>query len=129
MNGADIRAGRREAERRMVTQCTIARKGKEVLNEETGDYETEMTVVYSGRCKIRVSGLNVKEVDAAGQLLTVQQSILSLPMQAFDVRANDILSVVRNEYDDALGGMEFRIEGSFEQTFSTARRYSIERTK
>ncbi|TFD80539.1 DUF6093 family protein [Cryobacterium psychrophilum] len=129
---SDIKAGQREAEKLMLTTCTITRGGgAPVFNESTGAYDTPApTTIYAGKCKVRLAGVSVKQVDAASQLLTIQQSILSLPVNragTANVAPSDTLTITANPLDLALVGKTFRIEGTHEQTYSTARRYSIER--
>lgn len=129
----ELMAGRREAEKLMVTQCKITRAGaggEPVLDEETGDYiYPPSPTVYEGPCKIRRVGLSVRDVDAVGQLLTVQESILSLPIAGTDdVQVDDKLIVLSNPLDLALVGKQFRVKGTQEQTYATARRFAIERT-
>jgi hypothetical protein len=118
----------------MITSCKITRRGAEgepYLDEETGEYvyPYELITVFEGQCSIRLEGLNVKSIDAQSQLLTVQKSILSLPIDGTgDVQANDTLTVTANPLDSALTGKVFRVEGIHAQTYATARRFSIERT-
>ena len=74
--------GRRFNEALMTSECVI---GDEVpgtvLNEETGEYETEIvSPSYEGPCKIRFVSTVTSEVDAQSQLLVEQDAILSLPV-------------------------------------------------
>lgn len=129
----ELLEGRRRAEQLMTTSCRITRAGAggaPYLDEETGEYVyPESPPIYTGKCKIRMTGTNVREIDAASQLLTVQSSILSLPVDGTgDVQADDTLTVTANPLDAALIGRVYRIEGTHEQTYATARRFSIERT-
>jgi hypothetical protein len=125
-----IMAGRRAAEALMVSKVKITRAGGQpVLDENTGDYVyPPPTVVYTGKCRLRLPNLNVKQVDAAGQQLVVQQSVLSIPLAAVGVKPNDVAEITHNQLDESLSGQKFRIVGNSEQTISTARRFSIERT-
>jgi hypothetical protein len=125
-----IMAGRRAAEALMVSKVKITRAGGQpVLDEDTGDYVyPPPTVVYTGKCRLRLPNLNVKQVDAAGQQLVVQQSVLSIPLAAVGVKPNDVAEITHNQLDESLSGQKFRIVGNSEQTISTARRFSIERT-
>jgi hypothetical protein len=126
-----IMAGRRAAEALMVSKVKITRpgSGQPYLDEETGDYVyPPPTVVYTGKCRLRLPNLNVKQVDAAGQQLVVQQSVLSIPLAAVGVKPNDVAEITHNQLDESLSGQRFRIVGNSEQTISTARRFSIERT-
>lgn len=121
-------AGRREAEKLMLTTVTITRPaGEPVLNEETGEYETSVVTVYSGKAKVTLRGPSVTDVNAAGQLLAAQKLILSVPVAGTEsVADDDTVTVTANPLDSALVGRTFTIAGQQSQTFATARRFEIE---
>lgn len=121
-------AGRREAEKLMLSTVTITRDaGPPVLNEETGEYESSLATVYTGKAKITLRGPSVRDVVAAGQILAEQKLIVSLPVTGTEgVFDGDTVTVTANRLDAALVGKQFRIAGQQAQTYATARRFEIE---
>jgi hypothetical protein len=131
--GSDLTAAlpelREAAESMMTDACRIAESGgNRTLNEATGKYDTAGPVyIYAGRCQIKWGGTAPRDVDAAGQSLVESAAVVKLPMAASaDVRVGDELEVTASASDPALSGMRFRIAGSFQQTYATARRFPIE---
>ncbi|MBG6237391.1 hypothetical protein IWX78_000334 [Mycetocola sp. CAN_C7] len=121
--------GRREAEKLMVTRCEITRDTGEVITDPiTGIDMPAVSVVYEGKCKIRLKG-GVKDAAIPGMVLAVQQLELSLPVdQSADVRNLDVMTVTTNPLDLALVGKKFNIKGQQAQSYATARRFEIEGT-
>ncbi|TFD22137.1 DUF6093 family protein [Cryobacterium sp. TMS1-13-1] len=125
-----VLAGRREAEKLMTTRCTVTRGGGEpVFNESTGQYETAVVTVYSGPGRIRRPSLAARTATPAGQTITVQDLVLSLPVvTSAAVKINDVVTVTANPLDPALIGVVFTITGLHDESTATARRFPIERT-
>ena len=124
-----VLAGRREAEKLMTTQCTVTRNGDPVFNEETGQYDTTVITIYAGPGRIRRPGASVRTASAAGQTITVQDLILSLPVAtSADVTVNDMVTVTANPLDPGLIGVPFTVRGVHDESTATARRFPIERT-
>lgn len=121
---------REQAEGRMTDICQI---GYElpggVLNEETGEYESAFTAVYSGPCRWRTSATAVGEIDAAGQLLVEQDQTLSLPVRtSTEVRKDMVVRITGSLTDPGLPGTRARIKGPTVGSYMTARRFSVEVT-
>ena len=125
-----VLAGRREAEKLMTTQCTVTREGGEpVFNEATGQYEPSIITIYAGPGRIRRPGASVRTASPAGQTITVQDLILSLPVAtSADVTVNDMVTVTANPLDPGLIGVPFTVRGVHDESTATARRFPIERT-
>ena len=118
--------GRVRAEALMESTCTISRTSA-ILNESTGKMEETTTVVYTGRCRLKLGGSQASQVEAAGQLLIAQDSILSLPVSTSGaVREDDVATITANQLDPALVGLKFRVKAGHSQTNATARRLPVE---
>ena len=124
-----VKAGRREAEKLMKTTCTIARNGGTTVDPDTLNDVTLWTPIYEGRCRIRRPGVSARDTATLGQVITVQDLILSLPVDAgSNVRTDDLVTVTANPLDPALIGVTFTIKGMHDETTATARRFPLERT-
>lgn len=121
---------RGQAEGRMTDRCEIGwERPGDVLNEETGEYESAFEVVYSGPCRWRTGATAVGEIDAAGQLLTEQDETLSLPVAtSTEVRKDMVVRITGSLTDPALAGIKARIKGPSVGSYMTARRFSVEVT-
>ena len=131
---ADVQAQlpflRSQAEGRMTDRCDIGwERPGDVLNEETGEYESAFEVIYSGPCRWRTGATAAGEIDAAGQLLTEQDETLSLPVAtSTGVRKDMVVRMTASLTDPALAGIKARIKGPSVGSYMTARRFSVEVT-
>ena len=124
-----VKAGRREAEKLMTTTCTIARNGGTTVDPDTLNDVTLWIPIYAGKCRIRRPGASARDTATLGQVVTVQNLILSLPVDTGStVRTDDLVTVTANPLDPALIGVTFSIRGMHDETTATARRFPIERT-
>ena len=122
-----ILRGREFLEGMMTSACTISRTSAPIFNESTGEYDATSTLVYSGPCRLKQGNTQVSQVEAAGQLLISQDSILSLPVATSGaVREDDVATITANELDPALVGLKFRVKAGHSQTNATARRLPVE---
>lgn len=120
---------RRRAESLMDSTGTITRQGARTLDQQTGQYVYASETIYSGPCKFRRGGTQVSGVESAGQLLTSQESILSLPVVGSEsVREGDVWVCDSNPLDVALVGVRATIKAGVAQSFATARRFPVEVT-
>lgn len=123
-----LMTARYRTESLMASACVIRRpSGAPVLDEVTGEYTPTFTMIYTGPCKVKSSSTVTSDVDAASQLLTVQQYVLSLPIQGSEgVRVDDVCEVTVSPLDAGLVGVRLRVAGLHAQTFATARRLVCE---
>lgn len=121
-------AGRREAEKLMVSTCKIERAtGETVLDPITYEEVPVVITAYEGKCKIRMANAMVKRAQIPGQVLAVQQLVLSVPIVGSEtIRSGDVVTVTANPLDDGLVDKKFTVRGQHAQTFATARRFEIE---
>lgn len=109
----------------MESTCVIRRKTG-TTEDANGSPVDVFTTIYSGKCRLRVTEARSDEVAAAGQALSKQFPILSIPVTAAgsgDVRVDDVASVASplDPYPTTA-----RIAGVHSQTHSTARRFPVE---
>lgn len=96
-------------------------------------YELELVVLetlYEGKCRLRLPGNTVSDVDAGGQSLSDQTAVLSLPVStSTNVRPEAVVTYLTADPttgNPALPGRKFRISGRPEQSQSTANRFTLE---
>ena len=114
-----LRAGRRAAEMLMTDSCTIRRAEPAVVDPTTNRLLPAVTVVYTGRCRLRSQSTQTQSRESESQLLVASQFILSLPYDAAaDLRVDDVAETTT--------GVTVRIVGTVAQTYATARRLPVE---
>lgn len=124
----DLSMARREAEAAMWDTCTIGvEKKSTTIDEATGLYPDVIeTPVYSGKCRL-MDGRAARQIDAAGQLLVEQASILKLPVKGTaGVRTDMIVHITASQFDTEQVGLKLRITGPFHKTYATSRRFVVE---
>lgn len=123
-----LQHGRDLAESLMVDTFRITRAdGEPVWDEATGDYTASESVVYEGVGRVRFPGVGGRRVDEQGDAVTIQEAILSLPVDASGgIEVDDVAECVSSRNDPALVGARFRIDERHWQTHSTARRFGVE---
>lgn len=140
--GSDILATlpflQEQAQSMMTDVCEIGTVSAEpVFDENTGTYLPGFTLVYEGPCRFKSGATQSAEIDAQGQLLVEQDSILNLPMGADDrivfgaskdVLKNMVVRVTTSVTDEGLPGTEARIKGPAVGSYRTARRFAVEVT-
>lgn len=123
--------GRERAEARMLDTCRID-VVQETNNPET--YELELVVLETlygpGKCRLRLPGNTVSDVDASGQSLSDQTAVLSLPVStSTGVRPEAVVTYLTVDPvtgNPGLIGRKFRVSGRPEQSQSTANRFTLE---
>lgn len=123
-----LRHGRDLAESLMVDVFQVTRAdGEPVWDENTGDYTATETVVYEGVGRVRFPGIGGRRVDEQGDAVTVQEAVLSLPVdESVGVRVDDVAVCVSSRNDPGLVGVRFRVDEMHWQTHGTARRFGVE---
>jgi len=111
----------------MTSTGRITRNGGRTLDPNTGQYVYTSETVYEGPCRFKQGNTQAADVESAGQSLTSQDSILSLPVGGSEsVREGDVWECTGNPLDAALVGLRATIKAGAAQTFATARRFAVE---
>lgn len=109
----------------MVDTCAIASPGagEPTLDEDTGQLVyPDVTPVYSGPCRARAPRAEERTVEAAEQWATLQELVISLPVDGSEgVLVGQVVTYGLSR-DPALTGRTFTVVGLHLQTDSTARR-------
>lgn len=114
------------AESLMQDTCMVGTVEK-VWNEGTLDYENTLVPVYEGPCRLRFASSVVSDDEVAGQILTVRDGVLSLPVDSSGaVESGMTVEYVTAALDSSLVGKRFRVKGDHSQTHATARRLIVE---
>jgi hypothetical protein len=119
--------GRRTAEALMESTCTIRRRTGVTTDHSTGVETPVWSVIFAGKCRLRFPFVRPQQVDAAGQVLSQQRGILSVPVEGTaGVRADDVATIDSNPSDSGVVGLLLRVEGPFVETHASARRLPVE---
>jgi hypothetical protein len=126
--------GRKQSESLMQSTCTIRRPNGTTVNG-SGVEVPAWTVIYDsgkgdglgGKCRLRFPFVRPQQALVAGQQLSKERGILSLPIVGSEgVRTDDVATINTNPLDVGSVGLTFRIEGPFSETHATARRLAVE---
>lgn len=125
-----LERGRRMAEELMTDTCEI---GVETIGPEldpmTNDRRRHFTSVYSGPCELKAAANDVREIDAAGQALGEEGTVLKLPVATSTVvRRNMIVRITASETDPGLVGVRARVQGPSSGSRTVSRRFKVEVT-
>lgn len=119
--------GRTIAEARMESVCVIRRQTGTTTDHGTGVDTPVWSVVYAALpCSFKFANGQPNEVDAAGQQVSTQHPVLSLPVTGSElVRVDDVAEITANSLDGALVGLRVRVDGMHSMTHATARRLPV----
>lgn len=109
----------------MTDACTIARAGSRTFDDDTGEYTDTPTVIYTGKCRIKPSGVEARRVQASDTAVTIWPYIVSVPMAAVGIHAGDELTVT-SSVDPALTDKTLVVRSIVAGTHVTARRIGCE---
>lgn len=123
--------GRKMAEARMHSSCRVQRASGTPVKGPDGELHTPLVTIYEGKCRLRSNSTVTSDIDAAGQLLTGQASVLSFPVVASaDIQVHDIATFIASpdpgdDLDPALVGRRVEIRGLHFDSDATARRLPV----
>jgi hypothetical protein len=97
-----VLSGRRLAEHRMHSECTVfATGGEQVTDPITGEVTTTPEVVYSGRCAVRPGGSGT--VTIAGIELPTADFVVDVPFDATGITEGHRVTVTASPDLEAAG--------------------------
>lgn len=120
---------RAQAESIMKSRVVISRETGTVRDPETGTNVPTWTVIYQGKARVRMPSTEARETDQSGQRIVESAPTLSVPIgdaAGALVSLDDIAVLVEHEPDPLIVGTRMRIVEGIDQTWSTARRFSVE---
>ncbi len=117
--------GRTMAESRMSDACTVTRDGPPVWNEDTGENEASVVVVYSGKCRVKSPSTAGRDVDAGSRLVVVSQTEVHLPLSAVGVLPGDDVVITSCPSRPDQVGRKFTIDAPFDGSQTTALRFRV----
>lgn len=124
---ATLPALRAQAESRMVDRFRVLRASEPTWSEDTGEHSASEVVVYEGPGRVRFPGVGGRRVDEQGAAVTVQEAVLSLPIDGTGgIRVDDVAECVASRHDPEMVGVRFRVDEPHWQSQSTARRFGVE---
>lgn len=125
-----LERGRRMAEELMTDTCQIGtEKLGTDLDPETNERVVEFTSIYDGPCELKAAANDVREIDAAGQDLAEQGTVLKLPIAtSAGVKRNMIVKITGSATDPGLVGVRARIQAPSSGSRTVSRRFKVEVT-
>lgn len=127
---AGLAMGRRIAESRMTTTCTVTRAGDRVWNPATKQYDETTTTLYDGKCRVRQTGNQDHGATAADQVFIESQYVLHLPVDGSEgIRKDDTVLVTACAEDARLVGQRFTVVSVPAASQTTARRFPVRETQ
>lgn len=132
--GGALSMGRRTAESLMRDTCTVVDPSSTapVWNPTTLQYDEVPATVYTGKCRLRRSGMQARQGEQAGQLFVEQGAILSLPFSeptSAAVGKDHVVTVTASESDVGMVGAKFTVSATPHQSDATARRFPVKDTQ
>jgi len=125
-----LERGRRMAEELMTDTCQIGtEKLGTDLDPETNERVVTFTAIYDGPCELKAAANDVREIDAAGQDLAEQGTVLKLPIAtSAGVKRNMIVKITGSATDPGLVGVRARIQAPSSGSRTVSRRFKVEVT-
>lgn len=125
-----LKAGREQAEARMVDTCRITDDADPEWDAATGSYIPNPTVVYEGRCELKLRETVPQDQQQAGMFATVLQYTLKIPIAGTEaVRDHQTVQITASACDPGMVGSVFRIAAITAATYQTARRLPLEEVR
>lgn len=122
-----MRAGRRAAAANMTDTAEVYGLPARTWDESTLTYIDVAPLVHTGRCEIKLTDVQVLEVEQQAQELGVQRAIVKFPVADDTVFAEGFtVKITASPTDPANVGRTFRITSPHAQSYATARRYPVE---
>lgn len=114
----------------MVDSCVITRGTTgTVYDAESDSYTTTAgATVYTGPCRVKPRDNMDRQVDAAGETVTLWPYVVSVPMSATGIELDDTVTVTAASLDPDLLGLVLRVRTSPVGSHLTARRLGCEET-
>ena len=119
----------------MSDRCTIRRDDQQefddVLDEATGTLtppDNDSRYVYQGRCLVKPTGRGRGHLtDVGGEQVSERLHDLLIPLDARQIKPNDVVTIDASQRDAQLVGREFVITDVIEATFAVARQAEMGR--
>lgn len=128
MIGGTLARGRRAAEARMLSTCTVRRMtGRTTQNESTGEEVPVWDVIYTGPMRLGTStGNNITRTETISGV-EVQRALNTahFPVSASAINDGDLIDVTAGEN----AGVVLRVVDAAWADQRTARRYPVESTE
>jgi uncharacterized protein DUF6093 len=126
MSAASARAaGQAAAERLMVDQCTIRRRGTSTVDDNTGEETPTWSDVYGGVCRVqqRTAGAQSYTPGEDQQLLLRVE--IQLPLSVTGLRVDDQITITAATHDPDLVGAVLIVRDLFAKSHPTSRRVGV----
>lgn len=103
--------------------CTITRPSTDgTFDPETGTTTYPETTIYEGECRLRAPSLADRETFSGEHEFTLQDAVLSLPIEAVGLKTNDLVTVTASAMDPDLIGRQYTLIAVHRGSQITARR-------
>jgi hypothetical protein len=96
------------------------------MNNSSGTIPETTTVIYEGRCRVKIADSEAGLAQAGGQQVVQQSLTLVVPVSVTDVQPGDIATITSAAFDPALVGKTLRVRDFPYSSQSTSRRIRCE---
>lgn len=119
-----VTAGRLAAQQLMTDECTISRPDPDgTFDPATGLTSYTPTDLYMAqKCRLRAPSLADRETFSGEHEFTLQDAVLSLPIEAVGLKTNDLVTVTASALDPDLIGRQYTLIAVHRGSQITARR-------
>lgn len=116
--------GREAAEARMSDTCVVTHgTGAPTWNPTTEQYDTTPSVIYTGRCRVKLQAVRMSgEPDAVDRSHVVVAPTVHVPASVLGLQIGDEVTITAAEFNLSLVGATFRITSLFRDSQATAQR-------
>ena len=116
---------RAHAESLMVASCVIERRTGRVLDEVTLEYVDTWTLVYAGRCRVKVVQTQPRDEAPGGRTFIVTDALVQLPVQDVNFADDDRVTVTASTFDPVLVGVVLTVTSRELREHATMRRLHV----
>lgn len=113
------------AEQVMTDTCVITRATAQSFDADTGTLTPTTTIIYSGKCQLRVAGNLSNETLFGGESVSIRRFLVAVPHDVDGVQLDDRI-VVTGAWDDSAAGRDLRVVSVPSRTINLSRALGCE---
>ena len=116
---------RAHADSLMVASCVIERLSGRVLDEVTLEYVDTWTLIYAGKCRVKVVQSVPRDPAPGGRAFVITDALVQLPVQDVDFTDDDRVTITGSTFDPVLPGVVLTVVSRELREHATMRRLHV----